>query len=74
MIWLCFATIGTCYAMSETPSLHDYWKVYFDKDYLDTFEFYFNLAQSISLCVLVFLSGFIGMICDMYPNGLIIIV
>ncbi|KAL4499691.1 hypothetical protein ABPG72_017231 [Tetrahymena utriculariae] len=60
--------------MSEAPSLHDYWKEFFAKDYSQQFEFYFNLAQSISLFILIFLSFFIGLLCDLYSNSIVMIV
>ncbi|KAL4499689.1 hypothetical protein ABPG72_017229 [Tetrahymena utriculariae] len=72
-IWICLANIGSFYAMCESPTLHDYWKEFFVKDYSSSFEFYFNLASSISMISLIFFSFFIGLLCDLYSNSIVLI-
>ncbi|KAL4476160.1 hypothetical protein ABPG74_009893 [Tetrahymena malaccensis] len=59
--------------MCESPTLHDYWKEFFEKDYGSSFEFYFNLASSVSMVALIFLSFFVGLLCDLYSNSLVLI-
>lgn len=74
VFWSCVMLIGVGYSNQQFPTLHDDIKIAFkDHENSDRFEFFFALSQSITLCLMIIFCTVVGMLCDAYSTGAVII-